>query len=388
MHNPGGCRKSYALGVSPCPSVLVRVCTPARRRAVSGMGRGEFATLPKQHKTTGNPPMQYRTLGNSELRVSVYAFGAWQLGDTDYWGEKADADAQAVVQTAIDAGVTLFDTAESYGNGNSEKVLGKALGTRRKDVHIASKVSPNHLVPTENLRKACEASLRRLGTDVIDVYQVHWPCDPAQFDEIGADMLRLKDEGKIRAIGVSNFGSEHLDAWMKSGECDSNQLGYNLLFRAIEYEIVPACQKHGVGILTYMPVMQGILAGRWKTINEIPEARRRTRHFSSERPGTRHGEPGCEDLLIATLDKLEALCQEIEQPMARVAIAWLMRQPGVASVIVGGRTKTQLERNLAAADLELDDAIIARLNAITDPLKERLGTNPDMWCGEKDRRIF
>lgn len=332
--------------------------------------------------------MQYRTLGKSDLKVSVYAFGAWQLGDSEYWGEKADADAEAVVQTAIDAGITLFDTAESYGNGNSEKVLGKALGTRRNQVCIASKVSPNHLVPTQNLRQACEASLKRLGTDVIDVYQVHWPCDPAHFDDVAADMIRLKDDGKIRAIGVSNFGPQHLEKWMRAGECDSNQLGYNLLFRAIEYEIVPACRKQRVGILAYMPVMQGILAGRWKTVGEIPEARRRTRHFSSERPGTRHGESGCEDLLMDTLRKLDALCHEIEQPTARVAIAWLMRQPGVASVIVGGRTKAQLERNLAAADLELDDTTIARLNAITDPLKERLGTNPDMWCGEKDRRIF
>ncbi|MFO7975046.1 MAG: aldo/keto reductase [Candidatus Hydrogenedentota bacterium] len=332
--------------------------------------------------------MQYRTLGNSDLKVSIYAFGAWQLGDSTYWGEKATTDAEAVVQSAIDAGVNLFDTAESYGNGNSERVLGKALGTRRKDVSIATKVSPNHLLPSEKLREACEASLKRLGTDVIDLYQVHWPCDPAQFDDAAATMVRLKDEGKIRAIGVSNFGSQHLDAWIKSGKCHSNQLGYNLLFRAIEYEIVPACQKHGVGILVYMPIMQGILAGRWKTVDEMPEARRRTRHFSSERPGTRHGEPGCEDLLMDTLRQLNVLCEEIGQPMARVAIAWLMQQPGVTSVIVGGRTPAQLERNLAAADLELDDAVLARLNAITDPLKERLGTNPDMWCGEKDRRIF
>ncbi len=331
--------------------------------------------------------MEYRTLGNSGLNVSVYAFGAWQLGDSSYWGDKDSADAEAAVQTAIDAGVNLFDTAENYGGGDSETVLGKALGARRNDVYIASKVAPDHCMPVERLREACEGSLKRLGTDVLDVYQVHWPCDPAHFDDVAAEMLRLKDQGKIRAIGVSNFGPKHLDAWMKSGACDSNQLGYNLLFRAIEYEIVPACRKHGVGILAYMPVMQGLLAGRWNTIGEIPEARRRTRHFSCERDGTRHEEPGCEDLLMNALRSIGDLCNELGEPMARVAIAWLMAQPGVASVIVGGRTKAQLERNLAAADLRLDDAVLEQLDARTASLKEHLGRNPDMWCGEADRRI-
>jgi len=137
-----------------------------------------------------------------------------------------------------------------------------------------------------------------------------------------------------------------------------------------------------------MPVMQGILAGRWNAIEEIPEARRRTRHFSKERPGTRHGQPGCEELLMQTLKDLDALCKQIGQPMARVAIAWLMRQAGVASVLVGGRTKSQLERNLSAAGLALGDDVLERLNTITEPLKQRLGTNPDMWCGETERRIY
>lgn len=331
--------------------------------------------------------MEYRPLGNSELTVSVYAFGAWQLADTAYWGERADADAEAAVQAAIDAGVTLFDTAESYAGGRSEEALGKALGTRRNDVFIASKVSPEHCLRPEMLRAACEASLKRLGTAAIDLYQVHWPCDPARFENAAAELMRLKDEGKIRAIGVSNFGARHLDAWMQAGTCASNQLGYNLLFRAVEYEAAPACRDHGVGILAYMPLMQGILAGRWERVDEIPEMRRRTRHFSSERSGTRHGEPGCEALLMQTLEAIGALCRELGEPMARVAIAWLLRQPGVTSVIVGGRTPAQLERNLAAASLVLDDAIVLRLNAITGPLKERLGANPDMWCGETERRI-
>lgn len=332
--------------------------------------------------------MECRRLGNSDLNVSVYAFGAWQLGDTAYWGEEAETDAEAVVQTAIDAGVNLFDTAEGYGAGRSEEVLGGALGARRNDVYITSKVSPENCVPPTRLRAACEASLKRLGTSTIDLYQVHWPCEPSRFDDAAAEMMRLKDQGKIRAIGVSNFGPRHLDAWVRTGECDSNQLGYNLLFRAIEYDIVPACRKRGVGILAYMPVMQGILAGRWNAIEEIPEARRRTRHFSKERPGTRHGQPGCEELLMQTLKDLDALCKQIGQPMARVAIAWLMRQAGVASVLVGGRTKSQLERNLSAAGLALGDDVLERLNTITEPLKQRLGTNPDMWCGETERRIY
>lgn len=330
--------------------------------------------------------MEYRELGTSGLRVSAMAFGAWQLGDTAYWGSSADADADAAVAAAVDAGINLFDTAEIYGDGESERVLGRVIGARRDKALIASKVSPDHCAP-ESLRAACEASLRRLGTDVIDLYQVHWPCRGVSFDDACAAMLKLRDEGKIRAIGVSNYGPRDLAAWMKAGGCVSNQLGYSLLFRAIEFEIVPACIAHRVGVLAYMPLLQGLLAGRWTSIDEIPVLRRRTRHFSGGREGTRHGQDGCEDLLLDAIRGIGEIADALGEPMARVAIAWAMAQPGIASVIVGGRSAGQVARNAEAAALALEPDVIARLNAVTQPIKDRMGANADMWESAERSRI-
>ena len=330
--------------------------------------------------------MWYRKLGNSGLNVSVLAFGAWQIGDPAYWGENALTNDDAAVYAAIDAGINLFDTAEAYGAGHSEETLGRVLGSRRNQVLIASKVLPQNCAP-EMLRKSCEASLRRLGADRIDLYQIHWPFRDVPFGEAYEELSRLRQDGKIREIGVSNFGAADLTDWLKVGECVSDQLGYNLLFRAVEYEILPVCAKQNVGVLVYMPLLQGILAHRWKSIEEIPPQRRRTRHFSSERPGTRHGEPGCEDLLLDALRKLDAVAHELGQPLANVALAWLMAQPTVASAIVGARNPAQLRRNLDAVDLELDAETLRRLDKITSPLKELFGANADMWQGSEGNRI-
>jgi len=330
--------------------------------------------------------MQYRSLGSSPLKVSTLAFGAWQIGDETYWGASGQSDYDAVVHAALDLGVTLFDTAEMYGNGESERALGRALRGRRNEAIIASKVLSNHCSPSE-IRKACDGSLQRLGTDWLDLYQVHWPCRDVPFGETYAALERLREEGKIRWIGVSNFGPQDLGTWMSGGSAVSNQIGYNLLFRASEYEIVPACQHHGLGILVYMPLLQGILSGRWKHVDDIPPPRRRTRHFSCDRPGTRHGESGCEAPLIAALAALNALADELGQSLARVALAWLLAQPGVTAVIVGGRDRDQLAFNMAAAELQLTPGVLRRLDAITLPMKERLGVNADMWLGAADSRI-
>lgn len=330
--------------------------------------------------------MHYRTLGTSDINASVLAFGAWQLGDTGYWGPSNASENERVVAAAIDAGINFFDTAEMYGNGEAERALGVTLRGRRDAVYIASKVIPEHCEPAK-LRTACEASLERLGTDYLDLYQIHWPFRHTPFADAYAELARLKDEGKIRAIGVSNFGPQDLAAWCSAGECVSNQIGYNLLFRAPEYEILPACRKHGVGVLAYMPLMQGLLTGRYRTIDDIPEKRRRTRHFACTRPGTRHDEPGCEDAVMRALEALCALSRETGETMATLAIAWILAQPGVTSVLVGGRKVDQLHANLRAAALTLDTTLVQRLNEITDPIKHHLGPNADMWDSGPNARI-
>ncbi len=330
--------------------------------------------------------MIFRKLGEHGFPVSVLAFGAWQLGDPAYWGDDDNADADEVVGAAIDAGINLFDTAEMYGAGESERVLGAALRGRRDEVYVASKVAPENCEP-EKLRTSCEASLRRLRTETIDLYQIHWPFRHVPFAEVYGELDTLRSEGKVRAIGVCNFGRVDLSSWMGDGECCSNQIGYNLLFRAAEYDMLPACRKLGVGVLAYMPLLQGILSGRYESVDQIPEKRRRTRHFNSHRPGTRHGESGCESELLAALHGLRALSEEVEADMATLALAWLLAQPEVTSVLVGARKGDQLRRNLRAAEIKLSANVLTRLTAMTHPLKQRLGTNPDMWDAGDAARI-
>lgn len=330
--------------------------------------------------------MQYRKLGSSDLNVSVASFGAWQIGDSTYWGADDETDAQRVIDVAIDKGINLFDTAEMYGKGESERVLGHALGAKRDRVYVASKVWPDKCAPAL-LRQACEDSLQRLGTDYIDLYQIHWPPRDVPFADVYREMARLRDEGKIRHIGVSNFGARDLAAWMSVGDCVSNQLGYNILFRAIEWDVLPACAKHSCGVLAYMPLLQGILSGRWKTADEIPQLRRRTRHFSRDREGTRHGEPGCEELTFNTLREIQGIADGLGQSMANVALAYAIAQPHITSVIVGARKVDQLQRNLDGAHLMLSAETLAALNAATQPLKEHFGRNSDMWLSESEGRI-
>ncbi|NUM52382.1 MAG: aldo/keto reductase [Candidatus Hydrogenedentes bacterium] len=330
--------------------------------------------------------MKYKNLGVNDLAVSVLSFGAWQIGDAAYWGVDDATDTQRTIDAAIDAGINLFDTAEMYGKGESERLLGRALGAKRARVLVASKVWPDKCSPPL-LRNACEDSLQRLGTHYLDLYQVHWPPRDVAFDDVYATLAALRDEGKIRHIGVSNFGVTDLDAWFAAGGCVSNQLGYNLLFRAIEREILPACERRGCGVLAYMPLMQGLLAGRWKSPDEVPVARRRTRHFAGSREGTRHGETGCEDVTFTALRAIERIAEGLGQPMANIALAWAIAQPSITSVITGARRPDQLQRNTDAASLTLSADALAALDSATRPLRDYFGRNADMWLPEAESRI-
>ncbi len=330
--------------------------------------------------------MRYRSLGLSGFSVSVLSFGAWQMGDEAFWGVSAEADAERTVNVALDAGINLFDTAEMYGQGESERLLGQCLGKRRGDVLVASKVSPENCSP-ERLRQSLENSLKRLGTEWIDLYQVHWPPRDTAFSAVWTELVRLREEGKIRAIGLSNFGPEDLHEWHDVGDAVSNQVGYNALFRAPEYDAIPTSRDYELGVLAYMPLMQGLLSGRYRRIEDIPMMRRRTRHFSGTRTGVRHGEDGHEDLLTATMSELFDFAEAVGLAPAVLALAWLTAQPGISSVILGARNPAQLQSNLAAADLDIGPAAVAQLDEITFPLKLVLGLNCDMWESAQLSRI-
>lgn len=329
--------------------------------------------------------MKYTELGKTGWQASVLALGCWQFGGGPYWGDRDERESIATIRAALDEGINLFDTAEAYADGYSEIVLGRALAGQRHQALIATKVSPANL-SRDGVQRACENSLRRLNTDYIDLYQVHWPNHEVPLSETMASLESLRGQGKVRAIGVSNFGVGDLTEALANGRIETNQLPYSLLWRAIEYEIAPECLRHGVGILCYSPLAQGLLTGSYTCADEVPEGRACTRLFADVRPGTRHGQPGCEPETFATIDALRRLADEAAVPMSSIALAWLLQQPGVSAAIVGARNPTQLRANLHAADLSPAPDMVRRLGEATEALKHHLGPNPDMWQSQSRYR--
>ena len=325
--------------------------------------------------------MDYRRLGRTDIEVSRIAMGCWAIADEANWGVQSEGDAVEAVRTALEVGINFFDTAELYGNGLSEQLLGKALRERREEAVIASKVGPDHLAGAD-LQSACERSLRHLNTDWIDLYQVHWPSAEVPMAETTAALERLREQGKIRAIGISNFGPLDQSEFLGLGRCESNQLPYSLLWRAIEFGLLDECAANEISVLPYCPLAQGLLTGKFASVDEVPQPRRRSRHFSGEQELSRHGERGCEELTFATIAKIKDITERLGEPMHKVSLAWLLSQPGVASVPVGARNAEQIRRNAAAVELDLSGDALAELNLATEALKQVLGGNADMWQSE------
>jgi aryl-alcohol dehydrogenase-like predicted oxidoreductase len=330
--------------------------------------------------------MEYRVLGQTGMRVSTLALGCWAFAGDANWGAQDDAASIATVHAALDAGVNLFDTAEAYGDGHSEEVVGRALVGKRAQALIATKASADHLAPAA-LVAACERSLRRLQTDTIDLYQIHWPSRSVPLAETMAALRTLVQQGKVRAVGVCNFGLLDMDDLAAAGGAVSNQLPYSLVWRAIEDAIQPRCRAMGMGVLCYQPLMQGLLTGKFASAAEVPAGRARTRHFGSAHTGTRHGEAGCEEETFSAIAGVREIAAQLGQPMANVSLAWVLQQPGVSTALVGARTPEQVQQNVAATALTLAPETLAALAAATATLKRALGPNPDPYQGGASGRF-
>ncbi len=341
--------------------------------------------------------MQYRKLGDTDTKVSVMALGCWPFAGDATWGAQDDKDSIATVHAALDSGINFFDTAEGYGDGRSERVLGQGLKGRRSKAVVATKASPDHL-SSEDITLACEKSLRNLGTDYIDLYLIHWASRAAvmaaRSAAIGSGgsaekevplretvdaLQRLKKQGKVRAIGVCNFGVQDLAAITRLTGIVVNQLPYSLLWRSIEYEIKPKCVESKVGLMCYSPLAQGLLTGRYKTADDVPEGLARTRLFSNKRPLVRHNDPGAEKETFTAIKKIAAISKKLGEPMASVSLAWVKQRRGVTTFLVGARTPGELKQNLPALDVRLSAETVKELNAVTEEVKRYVGRNPDPW---------
>ena len=325
--------------------------------------------------------MEYRSLGRTNISVSTICMGCWGISGASTWGPQDESDAVAAIRASLDEGVTFFDTAETYGFGRSELLLGQALSGRRDGVVVATKAFANHLAPG-NLRKACEESLGRLRTDVIDLYQIHFPGWDVPLSESMDTLERLRSEGKIRAYGVCNFGKGNLAELLAWGRAESNQVCHSLLWRAIEFDVQSVCIDNDVSILSYSPLAMGLLTGKFESADDVPEGRATSRIFSADRPNAGHGEPGCEGEAFEAIRAIREISADIDVPMNQLALAWCMAQPGVASVIAGSRNARQARDNARAADLKLPDEVLQRLSQATETVKTRLGPRIDPWNTE------
>ena len=327
-----------------------------------------------------NPPliMQYHPLGKSGIHASTIALGTWVLGGGTTWGDNPDdAESIRLIQTAIDLGINLIDTAPVYGWGRSETVVGKALQGRREHALIATKCGlwwedergsffadfdrrkMNRSLRPDTLQLEIENSLRRLATDYIDLYQTHWPAippDKTPVEDSMACLLKLQAQGKIREIGVCNVSLDELHEYLACGAIVSNQFRYSMLCRDAEQDILPFCAQHQLATLTYMSLEQGLLTGKVGMEREF-----RPDEFRSNEAWNPWFTPANRRRVLAMLAGWQDLLDKYTCTLSQLVIAWTAAQPGVTHVLCGTRTLSQLADNAGAADLELEAADVQRL---------------------------
>jgi len=323
--------------------------------------------------------MQYRPLGRTGVHVSPLCLGAMMFGP---WGNDDHADATRIIHRALDAGVNVIDTADVYSGGISEEIVGEALKGRRDDVVLATKF----FMPMDSddlnkrggsrrwIMRAVEDSLRRLGTDHIDLYQVHRPDPGTDVEETLGALTDLVRQGKVRYIGSSSYsGSQIVEAQWVSRERNlerfvTEQPPYSLLVRGIEEDVLPTLQRHGMGALTYSPLSGGWLSGRWRknAADQPTSAARPSARFDMSAPANQRK--------LEIVEGLALLAEDAEMSLIEMAIAFVINHPGVTSAIVGPRTMEQLESYLPAAEIALSTDVLDRIDALVAP---SVTVNPD-----------
>jgi aryl-alcohol dehydrogenase-like predicted oxidoreductase len=316
-------------------------------------------------------PMEYRNLGGSGLKVPVLTLGTATFGGGSEflkkWGTTDVAEATSLVDAALDMGCNMFDTADAYSRGMSEEILGKAVDGRRDKVLLATKVGmtmgdgPNDVgTSRERIIRCCEASLQRLGTDYIDLYQLHSFDAQTPMEEMLYALDALTRAGKIRYFGVSNYSGWHLMKMLSLADRHSlpkpvtHQVYYTLTDRDFEWELMPLGLDQNVGTLVWSPLAGAKLSGKMGRNKTPPEG---------SRAGTDASWDVAEERLYKVTDALELISRETAQSIPRVALAWLLSRPTVSSIVIGARNLTQLKDNLAATDLKLSADQITRLDA-------------------------
>jgi aryl-alcohol dehydrogenase-like predicted oxidoreductase len=314
--------------------------------------------------------MEKRRLGNSEMQFTPIGIGSAAIGGggNQYgWGPQDDRDSIATIHHGLDLGINWIDTAQLYGRGHSEKMVGKAIKGRRDKLYIATKCGilwnkdgsdVSHHLKTASIKTECEYSLKRLRTDYIDLYQIHWPMPDEDIEEGWSAISDLIQQGKVRYGGVSNFSIEQMERIQKILPITSLQPPYSMLKREVEKGILDFCAKQRIGVIVYSPLQEGLLTGKFtaERAAALPEDDQRKRNIMFQEPRL--------SLILDFVDKLRSIAAEIKQPVANIALAWTLRRPEVTGAIAGARRPDQIDETYKTMDLKLTPGEWARVDTL------------------------
>ena len=315
--------------------------------------------------------MQTRRLGSTDLALTTVGLGTYALGGNNWqwaWGAQDDADSIAAIRRGLDLGINWVDTAPAYGLGHAEEVVGRAIKGRRREVTVATKCglvweegSPevSGRLSAASVRAEIDASLRRLGVDEIDLYQIHWPNPDEQIEEAWGAVAEAVRAGKVRHAGASNFSVAQLERVRAIHPVASLQPPYSMLERGVEAELLPYCAKHGIGVIVYSPMQTGLLAGAFsrERVAALPDddfRKAKDPHFQ---------EPAL-SANLALVDGLRPIAEAAGRSVAQLAISWVLRRPEVTAAIVGARRPAQIEQTAPAADWQLSESEIAAIDGL------------------------
>ncbi|MDN7242650.1 aldo/keto reductase [Planococcus sp. N028] len=306
--------------------------------------------------------MRFSTLKKTDLQISVLGLGTNAVGGHNLYEDLSEEDGKNLVRAALDHGVTFIDTADVYGEGRSEELVGEVLKDYKRDQYvIATKGGSDWRNGTKDnspayLRSALEDSLKRLGLDYVDLYYIHWPDGKTPLSEAVDELSRLKQEGKIKAIGVSNVSLEQLKEANSSLEISAVQLPYNMLNREIENDLLPYCVQSNISVVAYGPLAYGILGGTY------------TEDFVLEEGDWRNSSPlfeeGNFEKNLHKVERLKKVAEKKGTDVSNLALAWLLEQPGVDAVIPGGKRPEQVQSNIAAAEIRLEAELMDEIEEI------------------------
>jgi aryl-alcohol dehydrogenase-like predicted oxidoreductase len=306
--------------------------------------------------------MRIRRLGSGGPEISVIGFGAWEAGGTEWGPNESDQVVIEAILAGLEAGITWIDTAEVYGDGKSEELVGRAVEGRRDALVIATKVAPRpdgSGFRRDEVRAACESNLKRLGTDRIDLYQLHWRDPRVPVEETWEAMASLVEDGRVGAIGVSNFNRELIERCEAIRHVDSLQPQFSLLHLA-NRDLIRWCVEREIGVVAYGPLAFGLLTGAIDQNSEFDP-----RDWRSGRGGGSYWRdmfaPGKMERSLAVVDSLRPIAQRLGVTLSQLALAWTVHQPGVTAAIAGSRRPEHVRQNAGAGDVELDERTLQEI---------------------------